>query len=452
MKKQFLILLLAVPLCFLSVTAAFGQISSTVQINSSPNPVGSGARAMGMGGAFISIADDATAASWNPAGLIQLERPEISFVFSYAHRRTFLKSDYHPEMRGMNEVHRDDLNYFSIAVPVMMFDKNVVLSLNYQRLYDFYNDISFDYMQMGQGGGLTALSDFNFSYSQTGSLKALAPAFAIQLTPQLSVGMTFNFWTDNMGYDNEWEMTNIVTADTRVYSGSGLFTSHGYSYYNEKNKNFEGFNFNVGFLWRLNSVITIGGVFKSPLKGDFDRETYEHEKVVSSRLGVTNNSQRWTENSFEMEFPMSYGLGISFRLSDTFTVAFDAYRTQWSNFWVKQKHGSSSSPITGTPRQDTNVHDTTQLRLGCEYLFILEKTIIPLRLGVFSDPQPSGKHADDFLGVSIGTGIMIGNAVFDCAYVYRWGDDVSGEMIGGATGSNVDADQHMLYLSMIYHF
>jgi len=238
-------------------------------------------------------------------------------------------------------------------------------------------------------------------------------------------------------------MTNIVTADRRVYSGSGLFTTHGYSYHNEKNKNFEGFNFNVGFLWRLNRVITIGGVFKSPLKGDFDRETYEQEKVVSSRLGVTNNSQRWTENSFEMEFPMSYGLGISFRLSDTLTIAFDVYRTQWSDFWLKQKHGTDSSPITATSRQDTNVH---------EYLFILEKTIIPLRLGVFSDPQPSGKHADDFLGVSIGTGIMIGNAVFDCAYIYRWGDNVSGEMIGGATGADVDADQHLLYLSMIYYF
>ncbi len=450
MKKQFLILLLSVPLCLLSVTSVFGQITSAVQINSSPNLIGSGARAMGMGGAFISIADDATAASWNPAGLIQLERPEISFVFSYAHRRTHLHSAVHPEMRGMNEVHRDDLNYFSIAVPVMMFDKNVVFSLNYQRLYDFYNSVSFDYMQMGQGSGITTLTDAYGRYEQTGSLKALAPAFAIQLTPQLSVGMTFNFWSDNLGYDNEWELSSTWTRDVRNYSVNGLSVNHGYTAYNEKNKNFEGFNFNLGFLWRVNQVVTIGGVFKSPLKGDFDRETYKFEKVVQP-MGVTNNDQRWTENSFEMEFPMSYGLGISFRLSDALTVAFDVYRTQWSDFWVKQKHGGSASPIVGLPRSQTTVHDTTQLRLGCEYLFILEKTIIPLRLGVFTDPQPSAKHPDDYFGVSIGTGIMIGNAVFDCAYVYRWGDDVGGEMLSG-TNSYVDADQHMLYLSMIYHF
>ena len=51
-----------------------------VEIPSSPNPVGSGARALGMGGAFIAVADDATAASWNPGGLIQLGFPEFSYV------------------------------------------------------------------------------------------------------------------------------------------------------------------------------------------------------------------------------------------------------------------------------------------------------------------------------------------------------------------------------------
>ena len=52
-----------------------------IEIGASPNPVGSGARAMGLGNAFIAIADDATAASWNPGGLSQLQQPEFSFAF-----------------------------------------------------------------------------------------------------------------------------------------------------------------------------------------------------------------------------------------------------------------------------------------------------------------------------------------------------------------------------------
>ena len=44
--------------------------------------MGLGARAFGMGGAFVGLADDSTAAYWNPAGLIQLEKPEVSLMYS----------------------------------------------------------------------------------------------------------------------------------------------------------------------------------------------------------------------------------------------------------------------------------------------------------------------------------------------------------------------------------
>src|SRR6266513_1931393 len=42
--------------------------------------LGSGARALGMGGAFLARPDDATAATWNPAGLSYLRNPEVSIV------------------------------------------------------------------------------------------------------------------------------------------------------------------------------------------------------------------------------------------------------------------------------------------------------------------------------------------------------------------------------------
>jgi len=59
--------------------------------------MGVGARALGMGSAFTAVADDSTAAFWNPAGLALLERSEGSFMhanltldrkynfFNYAH-------------------------------------------------------------------------------------------------------------------------------------------------------------------------------------------------------------------------------------------------------------------------------------------------------------------------------------------------------------------------------
>ena len=43
---------------------------------------GVGARALGMGSSFVSIADDATAVYWNPAGLVQIPRRAFAMMYS----------------------------------------------------------------------------------------------------------------------------------------------------------------------------------------------------------------------------------------------------------------------------------------------------------------------------------------------------------------------------------
>jgi len=52
---------------------------SSAQTTIEPPIVSPGARSLGLGGAFVAVADDATAAWANPSGLTQLARPEISF-------------------------------------------------------------------------------------------------------------------------------------------------------------------------------------------------------------------------------------------------------------------------------------------------------------------------------------------------------------------------------------
>ena len=44
--------------------------------------LGKGARSAGMGYAFNAVSDDATAMSWNPAGMVQIKKPEVAFVNS----------------------------------------------------------------------------------------------------------------------------------------------------------------------------------------------------------------------------------------------------------------------------------------------------------------------------------------------------------------------------------
>lgn len=73
-------LVLIIGLLLLSSASAFGTKYSGEFLS-----LGVGARALGMGGAFVGVADDATACFWNPSGLSLLNRRELSFM----HAETF---------------------------------------------------------------------------------------------------------------------------------------------------------------------------------------------------------------------------------------------------------------------------------------------------------------------------------------------------------------------------
>src|SRR4051794_21381313 len=66
-------------LLILLAPAAWGQTNVEVNAGIQFNFSTPGARSLAMGSAFLGLADDATAAYANPAGLTTLTKPEVSF-------------------------------------------------------------------------------------------------------------------------------------------------------------------------------------------------------------------------------------------------------------------------------------------------------------------------------------------------------------------------------------
>jgi hypothetical protein len=95
--------------------------------------------------------------------------------------------------------------------------------------------------------------------------------------------------------------------------------------------------------------------------------------------------------------------------------------------------------------------DTTQVRLGTEYLVIKEKYVVPFRFGVFYDPEPQTGHLDEFYGFSLCTGYFRGRIAFDTAYQYRAGNNLSGD-ISFIKESDADIQQHLVMISSILYF
>lgn len=383
----------------------------TMEFGSSPNPVGSGARALGMGGAFIALADDATAASWNPGGLIQLEKPELSAVgagFQRSESNTFQRA---PESSGEQTVSKASLNYLSAAYPVVLGGRNMVFSLNYQHLYDF--DREWKNLRLPVG---------NIAFEQEGALYAYGLAYCVQLIPSLSAGFTLNLWQDGP-YENGWTQ--------KIYWDGSLFSRDHYS--------FQGFNANLGALWSPTGRLSLGAVVKMPFTAGLEHSHYE---LYQNPATVTLSE--------ELDMPMSYGLGVVYRFTDRLIAALDIYRTHWQDFVLKGPEGNRSA-VSGLPESQSSVDATTQVRLGGEYFFIKPPYTIPLRAGFFYDPAPAEGSPDTFLGFSLGSGINIGRFIFDFAYQYRFGSDVGSSILRNLRFSQ-DVDEHTFYSSVIVQF
>lgn len=422
---------------------AFPQIIQRLEIPSSPNPVGSGARALGMGGAFIAVADDATAASWNPGGLIQLETPEVSVVGAGFYRSEDNSFSGHPEASGRQSVSEVRLNYLSMSYPFTILDYNMIVSLNYQNLYDFTRQWQFP---LKQSEGILSLNE-NIDHTQDGSLSALGLAYAVEITPEVSFGFTLNFWVDSI-YQNQWEQTVHE-------SGSGTLGMSPVNYEsNTKDRySFQGFNANLGVLWHATARFTVGAVFKTPFSADL-RHEFSSDYTVRFPLDPGHDFSHHTPLTTEdetLDMPMSYGIGFAYRFSDQLTVSADIYRTEWGDYLLTDARGNKTSPITGLPEGQSHVDATHQVRLGAEYLFLKEDYVIPLRGGLFYDPAPAQGSPDTFVGFSLGSGIVYKGMVFDVAYQYRFGNNV-GTSVLKEWGFSQDVAEHTLYASVIFHF
>ncbi|MBL7017192.1 MAG: outer membrane protein transport protein [Kiritimatiellales bacterium] len=220
-----------------------------------PLPTGSGARALGQAGSFTAVADDATAASWNPAGLTQLERTEASVVYRYSTRTDQHHSPQRDLLTDSDRYSNSELNYISAVYPFLLNGCNAVFSLNYQEAYDFTHAFTASFMG-GSSWNTVSLQNQTFhktttnhygdalwnvdvmthvstrvesridqllnsslltdmEFIQSGTIDAISPAFAIEPTPRLSMGATVNFYTDGASRGNP-----IRSSLVAEYSGS----------------------------------------------------------------------------------------------------------------------------------------------------------------------------------------------------------------------------------------
>lgn len=417
------------------------QTAVDVVITSPPSPVGAGARATGVGSAFIALADDATAASWNPGGLVQLERPELSVVGvgslqsdaygSFSRSTDTFQSTFEV---GKQRTTSLGVNFASVAVPFAVRGRNVVFSANYQQMLEFNRAI--DYTRTNLVGNDSDTGEIRFR--QDGGVAAFSPAFAIELMPGLSVGTAFNYWFDEIGRSYAWQRRfdiRVVNPDPDDLPGFRTWVT---------SDHFRGVNGTFGTLWRPSRLLAVGAVVELPVYARFDLHRATDQTAGES-----------VYPRLRLDLPASYGLGISLRPIDKLVIAADATMVEWGQFRVHDNVGNEFL-VSGLPASNGTVAPVWTARLGFEWVEPTPIALIAVRLGTFYDPEPSSGSPQDFYGASLGLGFSSSSLSLDFAYQVRFGIGVSQvsvlDSLFGTPEQSIDVFQHRLYSSLVYYF
>ena len=377
--------------------------------------LGSGARAFGMGGAFLARADDATAASWNPAGLSYLRNPEVSIVGA---RNAF---DRGPEGGVPNDRFVGlTPDFAAFAYPLEWGPVSGAAQLSFQRVFSFRGDRTVD----KQGFFLTT--------EGKGGFDVLAIGTGLQVARDLRAGVTVNRWF------NGYHQSRARTGSRRQRQ--------------ELDYDLSGWNVNLGLMWTPWESLNLGLVGKTPFTGKLKlrRERTDFFPTTATPEVITTNAAE--RDDVRLDFPAALGVGASWRPRSTLTLSVDYTRTFWSegrirNFFTVPQ--TPVLPVDAVPPDpdifaelpyptlvDPGQKDTEQLRLGAEYVIIGSRVKWPLRAGYFRDRQyfRSGTGtAPRFNGFTVGAGILAGPFLFDAAYVHEYGGYVdTGEPAGRA--------------------
>lgn len=416
--------------------------------------IGSGARALAMGGAFIAIADDGTAASWNPAGLGVLEETEISLnwqpLFSESLRKPPLRVVTNGAATtgvlfadtGSTDLSRtaQSLDFLSLAVPFRVGGRKIVPQFSYHSVVPSL-DAEFDATPSeviagcGEDCQLRQVTEGTATVQSEGGIDVYAASVGIPLRQNLRLGVSLNWWRGDTRtkIDDTSISTQLTSRDGEDTEARNFSTV-------EESDALSGFNANVGMILELNRWVHMGAVFKTPFSMDREASAANTTSVLLRNLSDPSNPAYQPlfldislESEGEINWPATFGFGFAWFPASAVTVSTDFTWSNWSE--VRYDHeltvrSSFSEPTTTHENESYPAQmqvDAWQYRLGAELVLFnpsfAKMLAVPLRGGFFLDRQYFLDFQGNTIlnrGVSAGAGLVWSKLTLDFAYMYSF--------------------------------
>jgi len=364
------------------------------------NLLGGGARARGMGGAFIGVSDDPSAASWNPAGLTQLDKYQMGATLYFLNPKLKYGTNYldtagnfYATFPNSLKQSKASISFGSVIIPFKLYQKEVVGSVLYNRSSDIYdkriynfpgerriNNFGVYYMTDTTTTGADSVRIGDKEEEIKGGLDIVNLSLGTKVYKDLSLGVGLNIYTGSYEYNSNQQIrfTWKPAFDT-------LITYHPFI-----KGTYSGVNFTLGALYKYRDF-RFGAIVKTPFKLNEKVDAQFLKDVIINGVTIVNPGSISSSPFFPVEYkqkweiPLTVGFGASYRIKGL-TLAGDL---ELRNFSKAKLHYPSefSDPNSPDTTMDLGWNSLTQFRIGGEYVYQSKYGTIPLRVGFRNDPQ-----------------------------------------------------------------
>ena len=374
-----------------------------------------GCRALGLGAAFVGVADDPSAVFYNPAGLaFQPERFSLSldgFYVTPEHIYT-LPNGYTAESNYTTTIPQLFLSYKASDRVSIGFGAYVPYA----------------------GGGIDwKENDLGFPFKSYLGVLSLTPSLAFQVNEKISVGFNLNFYKGYLNVRARMEPFGPMEGDE---VGSSL-------------------SIGAGVLIKPNDKLSFGLSLRAPTKMKLEGTTsiiVETPEIGQVKMKLDSTTQ--------FNLPWDLEAGVAFRPWSNFLVSLSAQYTMWSTL-DKVDKTIKNVPVMGTiqEKEVLNFKNILIFHSGCE-LMITEGLYI--RGGLGYDRSASPKESLNFTNIDVdkftllgGIGYRAGKITLDFAYIYARGKEREKPVISSAgfpALEKYNLNVNILGLGVTFHF
>ena len=378
------------------------------------NFAGVGVRAMGMGGAFVGVADDFTAMYWNPAGLAQMQRREVQVSFL---RNSRANDSVFNGTPGRSELTNTRFGSLGFVYPYPVYRGSLVLAAGLTRIKDFDWSLNLK----GDDDGLAA----DHAFQHEGELALAGVSAAIDVSPAVSLGATLGLVSgeDEAVNEFDWADSQDEFLEQRFFARDSFTDEYQWTPYAVLGAMLRTPRDNPRY--RLGATFTTGGTHKIRYVFRGSPSDKGYSSVQYDDGTVEKFSDEEARNTYELTLPFEFGVGASAEALHGLTLAGSLHLAEWSQSEYK---GADEYGLRADTSFETQYRDVLRYHFGVEYQ--VPVVALDLRAGYFVDPipfigprdpgsdDPTIRIEEDRRFITLGAGILLDEAVqVDLAWV-----------------------------------